>query len=87
MAITAICFSVELDKAQLPGETIYLLLAFLSVHTFVHVTLSVVLYSEIPLNPEYKLTDPTKAPKYDLTMGLEWKAFRHNKIDPFSVSS
>ena len=41
-------------QAALPQETTYLLLVFLGVHTLIHSTLSLVLYSEMPLPDKFK---------------------------------
>lgn len=53
LALTALFFSVDLDKAGLPRETKYLLVAFMVIHVVVHGLLSLQMYSEMPL-PERK---------------------------------
>ena len=40
MGIVTIFFAVELDKAKLPRETDYLLIAFVIFHAFIHLILS-----------------------------------------------
>ena len=45
VGIVAIFFAVELDKAELPAETDYLLIAFVAFHFLMHLVLSVLMCS------------------------------------------
>ena len=45
MGIVAIFFAVELDKAELPAETDYLLIAFVAFHFLMHLVLSILMCS------------------------------------------
>lgn len=82
MSLTAIFFSVELDKAQLPGETIYMLMVFMAIHVTIHSTLSIVMYSEMPLDlTKPLLTAMPKAPTYSEVK----KKPKPPVINPFSV--
>ena len=45
VGIVAIFFAVELDKAELPMETDYLLIAFVAFHFLMHLVLSILMCS------------------------------------------
>ena len=45
VGIVAIFFAVELDKAELPAETDYLLIAFVAFHFLMHLVLSILMCS------------------------------------------